>query len=208
MGCSWWSFATKSSNYDNLVAIDNKPATLLIPEFAISWTNNQSKLAIKHAGDYADFYMKEPYDNGAQINGHLLIAVFELLKQELEEITNTLPTFEECFYSNDSFPFENQTLEKLRRNGIDIELGTPFEDLLDYGAYEKTIRENIDDLPHDFKLTTITIGQIMIIKQVLASILEQCNKHTVFEIVGNVADNNNVRDAYNSNSKEIVIDIK
>jgi hypothetical protein len=48
----------------------------------------------------------------------------------------------------------------------------------------------------------------MIIKQVLASILEQYNKHTVFEIVGNVADNNNVRDAYNSNSKEIVIDIK
>lgn len=77
-----------------------------------------------------------------------------------------------------------------------------------YGAYEQDIRTNLDDLPHDFKLTTITIGQIMIIKQVLASILEQCNKHTVFEIVGNVADNNNVRDAYNSNSKEIVIDIK
>lgn len=160
MGCSWWSFATKSSNYDNLVAIDNKPATLLIPEFAISWVNNQSQLAIKHAGDYADFYMKERYDNGSQINGHLLIAIFEQLyiksnlefelndlqtycpeeqdeieslQQEIEEITNTLPTFEECFYSNDSFPFENQTLEKLRRNGINIELGTPFEDLLDYG---------------------------------------------------------------------------
>ena len=78
----------------------------------------------------------------------------------------------------------------------------------DYGAYEKTIRENIDDLPHDFKLTTITIGQIMIIKQVLANILEQCNKRTVFEIVDYVADNNNVRDAYNSDSKEIIINIK
>lgn len=78
----------------------------------------------------------------------------------------------------------------------------------DYGAYEKTIRENIDNLPHDFKLTTITIGQIMIIKQVLASVLEQCNEHTVFEIVGNVTDNNNVRNAYNSDSKEIMINIK
>ena len=63
MGCSWWSFATKSSNYDNLVAIDNEPATLLIPEFAISWANNQSQLAIKHAGDYADFYMKNENDS-------------------------------------------------------------------------------------------------------------------------------------------------
>ena len=78
----------------------------------------------------------------------------------------------------------------------------------DYGAYEKTIRENIDNLPHDFKLTTITIGQIMIIKQVLASILEQCNERTVFEIVDNVADNDNVRDAYNSDLKEIIIDVK
>ena len=78
----------------------------------------------------------------------------------------------------------------------------------DYGAYEKTIRENIDDLPHDFKLTTITVGQIMIIKQVLASVLEQCNERTVFEIVDNVADNDNVRDAYNSDSKEIIINVK
>lgn len=160
MGCSWWSFATKSSNYDNLVTIDNKPATLLIPEFAISWANNQSQLTIKHAGDYADFYMKNGYDNNNQINGHLLIAIFEqlyiksnlefelgdlqthypeeqdeieLLQQEIEEIINTLPTFEECFYRNDSFPFENQTLENLRHKGIDIELDTPFEDLLIYG---------------------------------------------------------------------------
>lgn len=78
----------------------------------------------------------------------------------------------------------------------------------DYGAYEKTIRENIDDLPHDFKLTTITVGQIIIIKQVLASVLEQCNERTVFEIVDNVADNDNVRDAYNSDSKEIIINVK
>lgn len=78
----------------------------------------------------------------------------------------------------------------------------------DYGAYEQTIRENINNLPHDFKLTTITVGQIMLIKQVLANILEQCNEHTVFEIVDNVIERNEWRDAQNSDSKEIVIDIK
>ena len=77
-----------------------------------------------------------------------------------------------------------------------------------YGANEKTIHKNIDNLPHDFKLTTITVGQIMLIQQVLASVLEQCNKRTVFEIVDNVADNDNVRDAYNSDSKEIIINVK
>lgn len=78
----------------------------------------------------------------------------------------------------------------------------------DYGAYEQTIRENIDNLPHDFKLTTITIGQIMLIKQLLASILEQCNERTVFEIVDYVANNDKVREAYDSDVKEIMIDIK
>ena len=48
----------------------------------------------------------------------------------------------------------------------------------------------------------------MINKQVLASVLEQCNERTVFEIVDNVADNDNVRDAYNSDSKEIIINVK
>ena len=78
----------------------------------------------------------------------------------------------------------------------------------DYGAYEQTIRENIDNLPHDFKLTTITVGQIMLIQQLLANILEQCNKRTVFEIVDYVANNDKVREAYDSNVKEIMIDIK
>lgn len=78
----------------------------------------------------------------------------------------------------------------------------------DYGAYEKTIHENIDNLPYDFKLTTITIGQIMIIKQVLASVLEQCDERTVFQIVENVINRDDWRDAYNSDSKEIIIDVK
>lgn len=77
-----------------------------------------------------------------------------------------------------------------------------------YGANEKTIHKNIDNLPHDFKLTTITVGQIMLIQQVLASILEQCNDRTVFQIVENVIDRDDWREAYNSDSKEIMIDIK
>lgn len=78
----------------------------------------------------------------------------------------------------------------------------------DYGAFEMAIRTSIDELPHDFKLTTITVGQIMIIKQFLESILEQCNEQTVFEIVDYVANCDEVRSAYDNDSKEIIIDIK
>ena len=78
----------------------------------------------------------------------------------------------------------------------------------DYGAYEQDIRTNIDDLPQDFVLSTITVKQIMIIQQLLASILEQCNERTVFEIVDNVLDCDEWCEAHNSESKEIVIDIK
>lgn len=78
----------------------------------------------------------------------------------------------------------------------------------DYGAYEQDIRTNIDNLPQDFVLSTITVKQIMIIQKLLASILEQCNERTVFEIVDNVIERDEWRDAQNSDSKEIVIDIK
>ena len=77
-----------------------------------------------------------------------------------------------------------------------------------YGAYEQDIRTNLDDLPQDFVLTTITVKQIMIIQQLLASILEQCNERTVFEIVDNVLDRDEWREANNSDSKEIMIDVK
>lgn len=86
-------------------------------------------------------------------------------------------------------------------------VGTIFE-AYDYGAYEQDIRTNIDDLPQDFVLSTITVKQIMIIQKLLASILEQCNERTVFEIVDNVLDRDEWREAHNSESKEIVIDIK
>ena len=78
----------------------------------------------------------------------------------------------------------------------------------DYGAYEQDIRTNIDDLPQDFVLSTITVKQIMIIQQLLASILEQCNERTVFEIVDNVLDRDEWHEAINSDSKQIIIDIK
>ena len=78
----------------------------------------------------------------------------------------------------------------------------------DYGAYEQDIRTNIDDLPQDFVLSTITVKQIMIIQQLLASILEQCHERTVFEIVDNVLDRDEWREACDSDSKEIMINIK
>lgn len=78
----------------------------------------------------------------------------------------------------------------------------------DYGAYEQDIRINIDDLPQDFVLSTITVKQIMIIQQLLASILEQCNERTVFEIVDNVLDRDEWHNANNRDSKEIIINIK
>lgn len=48
----------------------------------------------------------------------------------------------------------------------------------------------------------------MIIQQLLASILEQCNERTVFEIVDNVLDRDEWHNADNRDSKEIVINIK
>lgn len=77
-----------------------------------------------------------------------------------------------------------------------------------YGAYEQDIRTNLDDLPQDFVLSTITVKQIMIIQQLLASILEQCNERTVFEIVDNVLDRDEWHEANNRDSKEIIINIK
>lgn len=77
-----------------------------------------------------------------------------------------------------------------------------------YGAYEQDIRTNLDDLPQDFVLSTITVKQIMIIQKLLASILEQCNERTVFEIVDNVIERDEWRKACDSNSNEIMIDIK
>lgn len=127
MGCSWWSFATPSPYTDELTAVEDNPAVLLIPEYAVEWANGQSQLAIDHAGDYADFCMKEtnPEDNWLDtLDGLMLIGVFvnlhkrSILQKELEaygneeneetidlqhriaDINKKLPKFDDCFYSS------------------------------------------------------------------------------------------------------------
>ena len=109
----------------------------------------------------------------------------------------------ELFYQN-----EKEDIKKLTDHPWPERLADTIFEAYDYGAYEQDIRTNIDDLPQDFVLTTITVKQIMIIQQLLASILEQCNERTVFEIVDNVLDRDEWREANNSDSKEIMIDVK
>lgn len=109
----------------------------------------------------------------------------------------------ELFYQN-----EKEDIKKLTDQPWPERLADTIFEAYDYGAYEQDIRTNIDDLPQDFVLTTITVKQIMIIQQLLASILEQCNERTVFEIVDNVLDRDEWREANNSDSKEIMIDVK
>ena len=126
MGCSWWSFATPLPYTDDLVAVEDNPAVLLIPEYAVEWANGQTQLAIDHAGDYADFCMKEgsPKDDWLDtLDGLMLIGVFAnlykrlILQKELivcgdeeseeaidlqnriADIDKKLPKFDDCFYS-------------------------------------------------------------------------------------------------------------
>lgn len=103
---------------------------------------------------------------------------------------------------------------------LDLPIIEPFELLknqqfsynLDYHLWDFGTGEDIDlyddTIPQDFVLSTITVKQIMIIKQFLENILEQCNERTVFEIVDYVANHDEARDAYNSESKEIIITVK
>lgn len=125
------------------------------------------------------------------------------LKTEDPLVLENVAYLAELFYQD-----SKEDLKELTDQPWPERLADAHFEAYDYGAYEKTIRENIDNLPHDFKLTTVTVGQIMLIQQLLASILEQCNERTVFEIVDYVADNDSVRDAYDGDTKEIVIDVK
>ena len=109
----------------------------------------------------------------------------------------------ELFYQN-----EKEDIKELTDQPWPERLADTIFEAYDYGAYEQDIRTNIDDLPQDFVLSTITVKQIMIIQQLLVSILEQCNERTVFEIVENVIERDEWRKACDSDSKEIVIDIK
>lgn len=109
----------------------------------------------------------------------------------------------ELFYQD-----EKENIKELTDQPWPERLADTHFEAYNYGAYEQDIRTNLDDLPQDFVLSTITVKQIMIIQQLLARILEQCNEHTVFEIVDNVINRDEWREACNSDSKEIMIDIK
>lgn len=155
MGCSWWSFATPSPYTDELTAVEDNPAVLLIPEYAVEWANGQTLLAIDHAGDYADFCMEEGSENGDWLDGHFLIGIFgnlylrSLLQEELEdwgdeensetedlkeriaELNKDIPKFEDCFFSDD-FPTDDKHMEDLRTYGIFTCFGASFDDLCHY----------------------------------------------------------------------------
>lgn len=127
----------------------------------------------------------------------------QALKTDDPLVLENVAFLAELFYQDEKDNIKELTDQPWPERLVD----TIFE-AYDYGAYEQDIRTNLDDLPQDFVLSTITVKQTMIIQQLLASILEQCNEHTVFEIVDNVIERNEWRKACDSNSKEIMIDIK
>lgn len=130
-----------------------------------------------------------------------------IIQQALETddplILENVAFLAELFYQD-----EKENIKELTDQPWPERLANTIFEAYDYGAYEQTIRTNLDDLPQDFVLSTITVKQIMIIQQLLASILEQCNERTVFEIVDYVANHDEAHDAYNSDSKEIIITVK
>ena len=109
----------------------------------------------------------------------------------------------ELFYQN-----EKENIKELTDQPWPERLADTIFEAYDYGAYEQTIRTNLDELPQDFVLSTITVKQIMIIRQLLATILEQCYERTVFEIVDNVIERNDWHEAFDRDSKEIMIAVK
>lgn len=127
----------------------------------------------------------------------------QALKTDDPLVLENVAFLAELFYQD-----EKEDIKELTDQHWPERLADATFEAYDYGAYEQTIRTNLDDLPQDFVLSTITVKQIMIIQQLLASILEQCNERTVFEIVDNVIDRNEWREACDSDSKEIMIDVK
>lgn len=130
-----------------------------------------------------------------------------IIQQALETddplILENVAFLAELFYQN-----EKENIKELTEQPWPERLVDTIFEAYNYGAYEQDIRTNIDDLPQDFVLSTITVKQIIIIQQLLASILEQCHERTVFEIVDNVIERDEWHEANNRGSKEIVIDIK
>lgn len=127
----------------------------------------------------------------------------QALKTDDPLVLENVAFLAELFYQD-----EKEDIKKLTEQPWPERLADTIFEAYDYGAYEQDIRTNIDDLPQNFVLPTITVKQIMIIQKLLASILEQCNERTVFEIVDNVIERDEWRKACDSDSKEIIIDIK
>ena len=121
---------------------------------------------------------------------------------------------------SDTFNEVNKQLRKEGREGLKRSTESWLDELMKahpwinenglvlQGKYEDGQIDKVRLTMNSQILATITVKQIMIIQKLLASILEQCNERTVFEIVDNVIERDEWRKACDSNSKEIMIDIK
>ena len=77
-----------------------------------------------------------------------------------------------------------------------------------YGVYDESIKANLDNLPQDFPLTTITFRQIVIINQLLNNLYEQVYKRPVFDIVDYVLNLDEWTKTNQTNTKDLIIEIK
>ena len=77
-----------------------------------------------------------------------------------------------------------------------------------YGVCDGTIKDNLEDLPQDFPLTTITFRQVVIINQLLNSLYEQVYERPVFDIVDYVLNLDEWFDANQTETKDLAIKIK
>ena len=77
-----------------------------------------------------------------------------------------------------------------------------------YGVYDESIKANLDDLPQDFPLTTITFRQTIIINQLLNSLYEQVYERPVFDIVDYVLNLEEWTKANQTDTKDLIIEIE
>lgn len=108
MGCSWFTYA---GTFEEI-----KHGWLLIPEYAQDWAGTD-KLEIKCGGEYSDFEMaKTPHKDKSLnfLDGHVLIGVFI----KLYNGENLDVKLKDCYFKEHDFPYDNETLEDLRSDGI------------------------------------------------------------------------------------------
>lgn len=77
-----------------------------------------------------------------------------------------------------------------------------------YGVYDQSIKDNLEELPQDFLLTTITFRQVVIINQLLNSLYEQVYERPVFDIVDYVLNLDDIFDANQTDTKDLITEIK